>query len=220
VFHYGEATSRLNFKPSEVAFLASPSPDLSNHPRVAKIHVLVSPSNYLTLKPLYSRIPGVTIEPFKLHPKDLNIGTMLTLMSVDTTESAPLYMSQVTKILRDMASKSSKAFDYLEFKRQLANAKLDRKQVDFLTQRLDLLESFLDLQGSSPGPTFEAGTITIMDLSCPFVDVNTACVLFKIGMGMYLESSATTGKLIAVDEAHKVRPPLKDCPMIHPTTAY
>ncbi len=209
VFHYGETTSRLNFKPSEVAFLASPSPDFPNHPRVSKINVLVSPSNYLTLKPLYSQIPGVTVQPFKLRPKDLNIETMLTLMSVDTSESAPLYMSQVTKILRDMASKSSKAFDYLEFKRQMANVKLDKKQVDFLTQRLDLLESFLDLQGSTSGPAFEAGTVTIMDLSCPFVDDNTACVLFKIGMVMYLESSTATGKLIAVDEAHKVRFPFK-----------
>ena len=204
VFHYDEAASHLNFKPSEVAFLASSSAKFPNQPRVSKINVLVSPSNYLSLKPLYTQIPGVTVQPFKLPPKTLNIGTMLTLMSVDTSESAPLYMSQVTKILRDMASKSSKAFDYLAFKRQLAAAKLDRKQIDFLNQRLDLLESFLDLQGSTPGPTFEPGTITIIDLSCPFVDVNTACVLFKIGMAMYLESSPSTGKLIAVDEAHKV----------------
>lgn len=129
-------------------------------------------------------------------------------------------MSQVTKILRDMASKSSKAFDYLAFKRLLADAKLDSKQVDFLTQRLDLLESFLDLQSAHPSPAFEAGTVTIMDLSCPFVDINTACVLFKIGMVMYLESNATTGKLIAVDEAHKVRLLLKYPLTIHPRTPY
>ena len=40
--------------------------------------------------------------------------------------------------------------------------------------------------------------------TCPFVDANTACVLFNIGMGMYLESSYTTGKVVVVDEAHKV----------------
>ena len=204
VFHYGEATSRMNFKPSEVAFLASPSPDFPNHPRVSKIIVLVSPSNYLTLMPTYSQIPGVTVQPFKLLPQNLTIGTMLTLMSVDTSESTPLYMSQVTKILREQASKSKNGFDYLDFKHQLAVAKLDKKQIEFLTQRLDLLESFLDLKGKNPGPAFEAGTVTIMDLTCPFVDVNTACVLFKIGMEMYLESTAMTGKLIAVDEAHKV----------------
>ena len=197
----------MNFKPSEVAFLALSSADFPTHPRVSKVNVLVSPSNYLILNRLYSQIPGVTVQPFKLPPKDLTIGTMLTLMSVDTSESAPLYMSQVTKILREQASKSDRGFDYLDFKRQLNATKLDRKQLEFLNQRLDLLESFLDLKGRIPGPTFEAGTVTIMDLSCPFVDVNTACVLFKIGMEMYLESGPTTGKLIAVDEAHKVRFP-------------
>ena len=211
VFHYDEASSHMNFKPSEVAFLASPNPSFPNQPRVSKINVLVSPSNYLTLQPLYSQIPGVTVQPFKLHPKNLNIDTMLTLMSVDTSGSTPLYLSQVTKILRDMATNSSKAFNYLNFKRQLDATNFDRKQNDFLNQRLDLLESFLDLRNSTPIPAFEAGTVTIIDLSCPFVDVNTACVLFKIGASLYRNSNATTGKLIAVDEAHKVRSPT------HPT---
>ena len=51
---------------------------------------------------------------------------------------------------------------------------------------------------------FEAGGITIVDLSYPFVDVNTACSLFNICMGIYLESNSRTSKIIAVDEAHKV----------------
>ena len=46
--------------------------------------------------------------------------------------------------------------------------------------------------------------MTIIDLSCPFVDANMACVLFNIGISLYLESGLTTGKIIAVDEAHKV----------------
>jgi hypothetical protein len=32
--------------------------------------------------------------------------------------------------------------------------------------------------------------------------------LFKIGVDMYLESGSTTGKVIVVDEAHKVCLPL------------
>ena len=133
---------------------------------------------------------------------------MLTLMSVDQTQAAPLYMGQVTKILREMASESSGNFHYLDFKRRLDNVDLDRKQRDFLNQRLDLLESFLDLEDSTASPTFEAGGVTIIDLSCPFVDANLACILFKIGMDMYLESGSTTGKVIVVDEEHKVCLPL------------
>ena len=157
---------------------------------------------------MYSQISGVTVQFFKLRSKDLNIDIMLILMSVDTTDSTSLYISQIIKILRDMTFTSFKEFDYLNFKRQLVNAKLNRKQIDFLNQRLNLLESFIDLQGTNLGSAFEAGTVTILDLSCPFVDVNIACVLFKIGMIMYLKFSATTGKLIAVDEAHKVFKPL------------
>lgn len=171
---------------------------------MTSVNVLVSPSNYLYLRPLYEQIPGVTVQPFKLRPRDLNIGTMLTLMSVDQTQVAPLYMGQVTKVLREMASQSSGNFHYPDFRCRLDKVDLDRKQREFLNQRLDLLESFLDLEDSTASPAFEAGGVTIIDLSCPFVDANLACILFKVGMDMYLESGSTTGKAIAVDEAHKV----------------
>ncbi|KAL2066032.1 hypothetical protein VTL71DRAFT_2103 [Oculimacula yallundae] len=203
VFNFAEYTSNSSFRPCELAFLASPSPELRTRLGTKKISVLVSPSNFLSMKALYTQIPGVKVDPFKLQPKDLNISTMLTLMSVNKTEAAPLYMGIVTKILRDMASKTADGFDYLEFRRQLDDAGLDRKQTEFLTQRLDLLESFLDLDGSTSSPDFSAGEITIIDLSCPFMDASTACVLFKVGMGLYLESDSMVGKVIVLDEAHK-----------------
>jgi hypothetical protein len=133
-----------------------------------------------------------------------NIATMLTLMSVDHTQAAPLYLGTVTKVLREMAAQSSGSFIYPEFRRRLDEAGFDRKQLDFLNQRLDLLESFMDLEGATTNPTFNAGEITIIDLSCPFLDASTACVLFKIGIDMYLSSDAATGKVIVLDEAHKV----------------
>jgi hypothetical protein len=204
VFNFAEYSSGSSFRPCELAFLASPGSQLPNHLRVKKVNVLVSPSNYLLLKATYTAIPGVTVQPFMLRPKDLNVGTMLTLMSVDQTQAAPLYMGIVTKILRKMASDAAD-FNYPEFRRRLDDAGLDKKQEEFLNQRLDLLESFLDLDESTTSPSFAAGEITIVDLSCPFVDASTACVLFKIGMGLYLESDPTIGKVIVLDEAHKVR---------------
>ncbi|KAE9375761.1 hypothetical protein N431DRAFT_403720 [Stipitochalara longipes BDJ] len=203
VFNFAEYCSGSSFRPCELAFLASPGSQIPSHLGVKKVNVLVSPSNYLSLKGLYTQIPGVTVQPFKLRPKDLNISTMLTLMSVNQTQAAPLYMGTVTKILRNMASKTAEAFNYPEFRRQLDDAGLDRKQEEFLNQRLDLLESFLDLDGSTTSPTFAAGEVNIIDLSCPFMDASTACVLFKVGMGLYLESDSTVGKIIVLDEAHK-----------------
>jgi len=205
VFNFAEYASSSSFRPCELAFLASPGPQLPHRLGVKKVNVLVSPSNYQSLKALYTQIPGVTVQPFMLRPKDLNISTMLTLMSVSQTQAAPLYMGIVTKILRNMASEAVGSFNYPEFRRRLDDAGLDKKQEEFLNQRLDLLESFLDLDGSTTSPTFAAGEITIIDISCPFVDASTACVLFKIGMGLYLESDSTTGKAIVLDEAHKVR---------------
>lgn len=205
VFNFAEYTTEFAFRPSEAVFLAAPSQSLKTPFRARKVKVLVSPSNYRTLGAAYSQIPGVSVEPFKLQSKDLNVGIMLTLMGIDQSQGSPLYMGTVTKILRRMAMDLSEDFNYLEFRRRLDEAGLDRNQMVFLEQRLDLLESFLDLEGSTSSPTFEPGEVTIMDLSCPFVDASTACVLFKIGMGMFLGSDAASGKVIFVDEAHKVR---------------
>ena len=60
-----------------------------------------------------------------------------------TFSPSPLYVGQITKILREMASTSRKGFDYIEFKRRLQGSKLSRAQQGPLQQRLELLDSFL-----------------------------------------------------------------------------
>jgi hypothetical protein len=130
---------------------------------------------------------------------------MLALMSVDQSEATPLYMGQITRILRELAATSPAEFNYNAFKSALESCTLARSQRVPLQQRLDLLESFLDLEDSAIDYSFEAGSLTIIDLSCPFIDSSTACVLFDICMGLYLEFNPTIGKIIAMDEAHKVR---------------
>ena len=204
VFHFSQYTSNRSFRPCEAAFLACPSRQFPSLPCVAPVNILVAPSNYHNLQASYAQIPGVNVQPFKLRPRDLNISSMLTLMAVDQSQSAPLYIGQITKILREMASTSSNGFDYARFKRHLQGSKLSRGQQGPLQQRLGLLESFLVLDDTTPSWHFESGGATVIDLSCPFVDANMACVLFNIGMSLYLESELTTGKIIAVDEAHKV----------------
>jgi hypothetical protein len=236
-FQYEECNSRLSFRPSEAAFLAvlgelrsSASDKTIVAPKkLPLVTVFAAASNFSCLSALYSQIPGVEVRPFRLRPADLTVGTMLTLMAVDRTDSGPLYVSQVTRILREMATESAPGtFDYGDFKRRLDAAGLAWQQREFLKQRLELLESFLDLSppssllpslsasassdtdkfnarcGSPLAQAFKPGSLTIIDMSCPFVDANTACVMFKIGMEMFLESAGDVGKVIAVDEAHKV----------------
>ncbi len=53
--------------------------------------------------------------------------------------------------------------------------------------------------------SFEPGSLTIVDLSCPFVDDSAACVLFNICLALFLEKRNGVSRVIALDEAHKVR---------------
>ncbi len=44
----------------------------------------------------------------------------------------------------------------------------------------------------------------IVDLSCPFVDGNAACALFDICLELLLEDRSNVGRIVALDETHKV----------------
>ena len=74
-----------------------------------------------------------------------------------------------------------------------------------LEQRLVLLKTFV---ASTPvvdkKPRFKSGQLTIVDLSDPFVDPASACSLFEIVTRMFIRAEVNTGKVLVVDEAHKV----------------
>lgn len=55
--------------------------------------------------------------------------------------------------------------------------------------------------------SFEPGSLTIVDLSCPFVGEDLACVMFNTVMAIFLERRHECGRIIALDEAHKVPSP-------------
>lgn len=214
VLHYGEFSSKSSFNPCEAAYLSRPNPDAPADAKLRAVTVYVSPSNYANLKSCYAEIPGVKVKQFRIRSQDLTVGTMLALMSVSQTSAQPLYMGQVTMIMRSMAENNS--FDYLKFKRRVLDLDLTEIQKAPLRQRLDLLESFLDLTPQAELIEFNPQEMVILDLSCPFVDANLACILFNIAVGMYLEASKDTGKLIAVDEAHKY---MNDSPAARSLTA-
>jgi hypothetical protein len=70
-------------------------------------------------------------------------------------------------------------------------------------QRLSLLESFLE--HNSAKARFKAGEVTIVDLTDPFIDAAGACSLFEIITRLFIRAEVGTGKVLVVDEAHKVR---------------
>jgi cation transport regulator ChaB len=132
-------------------------------------------------------------------------------------------MQVVNKVLREMAEEG-KELTFSAFKYQLNSQNFAKGQSGPLNMRLRLLESFLDIDHDdffSPWAPrrsntnrekttgnvaweFKKGTLTIIDLSCPFVDENDACALFNICLGIFLERRDKGGRIIALDEAHKV----------------
>ncbi|KXJ90572.1 hypothetical protein Micbo1qcDRAFT_164147 [Microdochium bolleyi] len=229
VFHYGTFTSDSSGIPCEAAYLAS-NPDI-------KVRVLCAPTNLETMKRTYDCIRNVTVEALQLDEHDLNTQRMLELMGAKD-QGLPLYLHVFQRILRNMRVQQQKTFldglpgrfEYAEFRRQVTKETLTTQQNSFLQQRLDTLESFMVLkQTATLGPSgplsatrgkidaaresgtdwqLQPGQLTIVDLSCPCVTQEQACLLFNICLSLSLEKHASSGtaalgKIIALDEAHK-----------------
>ena len=117
-------------------------------------------------------------------------------------------------MLREMATESAgrRGLDYQKFRNKLKDKGFTDKQLEPLSLRLELLESFM-LMGAAKMEAkdrkhdpwqFKPGSLTIVDLSCPFVDESMACVLFDICLSLFLEQKGSTALVVALDEAHKV----------------
>ncbi len=142
----------------------------------------------------------------------------------------------VCKILRSMAMKSryDTGLSYKDFKDRLKLENFNEGQRAMLNTRLQLLESFMFPSGllakkngnaqriewlneddarerakiAKAGIwSFQPGSLTIVDLSCPFVDESAACAMFNICLALFLEAREEAGRIVALDEAHKVRSP-------------
>ena len=88
-----------------------------------------------------------------------------------------------------------------------------------LEQRMALLESFMSKSRLREKQTkrFSAGQITIVDLSDPFIDPASACGIFEIILRLFVRAKVDTGKVLVVDEAHKVGFP---CSILHLVCSY
>lgn len=212
VMHYDNFTNDTTTQLCEAAYLCS-----SGIP----VNVLVCPSNIWTMKRLYKSLPGLppganrpNVMPLYLTTKQLNISRILKLMAVDpSSDNTPLYMEVVINIVRQMAMEGP-GFAYHEFRRRLTEVKWAAGQEVPLKLRLQLLDTFLApstlTETSRPAQAeediwaFAPGSLTIVDLSDPFMASEDACALFSICLSIFMEDRGTCGRVVAVDEAHKV----------------
>ncbi|KAI6747505.1 hypothetical protein HG530_015864 [Fusarium avenaceum] len=143
----------------------------------------------------------------------LNISRILKMMAVDPTgKGAPLYMETVMRIIREMAMEGQQ-FTYTMFRERLSATTWLRDQETSLKIRLQLLDTFLtsSLTPSMTKPAaaeqdpcdFQPGTLTIVDLSDPFLTSDDACSLFSVCLSIFLEGRDRCGRVAALDEAHK-----------------
>lgn len=184
-----------------------------------KVNVLVSRSNYHALSAIYKNAVGAThedllnVQPLVLQSHDLTAERMHRLMAFAEGETAvPLYMEVIMRILREMAI-TGMPFSYATFKDNLDKEGLQPGQKVMMNMRLNLLQSFLDpscMKASKKTSskksnllTTSPGTLTIVDLSDPFLDAGTTCTLFDILLSIFLSSRPDSGLLVCLDEAHK-----------------
>ena len=206
VFHLGASQGGMHL-PCESAFLGKSNTDHPNYN--IPINVLVSPSNIKPMRKVYAET-GATVIPLYISTKDLNCPRMFSLMHVTEDEKVPLYIQVVQQILRSMGNEE---FNYKAFKRYLTekSSEFTAQQQAPLNLRIQLLESILlECQKGKVGTSgsikkyFKQGVITIVDLTDPFLNAASASALFDIVLSLYLETEISTGKLLVLDEAHKV----------------
>ncbi|RYP15833.1 hypothetical protein DL767_010277 [Monosporascus sp. MG133] len=211
VMHYDSYSNHNTTQVCEAAYLCS---------SCIPVTVLVSPSNIWAMKRLYSNLPGLApggsqpkVVPLYLDEHQLDVSRILKLMAVDpAADRTPLYMEVVMNIVREMAMEGS-PFTYTKFRKRLADTPWVRGQETPLNLRLQLLDSFITPSpmtkstrpASSPGNiwAFEPGSLTIVDLSDPFISSDEACTLFSICLSIFLEKRHRCGRIVALDEAHK-----------------
>ncbi|KAF7983973.1 hypothetical protein HWV62_18412 [Athelia sp. TMB] len=202
VLHYGQggATSR----PSEAAWVGVSQTKGVKPPPVS---VYVCPSSLKTMTGIYAPLgKNIAVLPLYFNEDELDAESFLSLMSVDE-KSAPLYMRIVLSILRDLGEN----FTYSGFQIKLNERKrtFHDNQIVGLEQRMTLLEAFMarrdprDRRPPVPSRRFAAGRLTIIDLTDPFMEPNSACGLFEIITRLFIRADVRTGKVLVVDEAHK-----------------
>lgn len=212
VLHYDNYASYSSAQICEQAYICS-----SGIP----VTVLVSPSNIWSMKRLYENLPGMKpgaprpkVLPLYLDEDRLDIQTILKLMAVDpTVKDPPLYMEVVMNIARELAMEGE-GFSYSEFRKRISNVQWMRGQDTALNLRLQLLDTIIapspTTKTTRPAPakeniwSFEPGTLTIVDLSDPFFSSEDACTLFSICLSIFLEERHKCGRVVVLDEAHKV----------------
>ena len=120
-------------------------------------------------------------------------------------KQTPFYVSPPRPLFADTKAgrKSEHAWDGQQEEDKL---RFDQDKLRFDQERLEREEARFETKAKTW--SFPPGSLTIVDLSCPFVDDSAACALFTICLELFLENRGDVGRVVALDEAHKVYQPI------------
>jgi hypothetical protein len=202
VLHVGETGGSA--APCEVAYLGI---SLVNNAKPPPVVVYVTPSSLKRMRRVYSCLGNnIEVKPLLFSLVELDAAAFLSLMAVNSSDNAPLYMQTVLGILRELGDD----FTYSEFMTRIEEKYMNTAQRAGLNQRLDLLQTFTQSPSEARSIStveeeqrFASGRVTIVDLSDPFVDPAMAGVIFEICIRLFQKADVDTGKVLVVDEAHK-----------------
>lgn len=180
----------------------------------------------------------VEVRPLLFQDQELTIEHIRDLMAFgDASSGVPLYLEVIQTLLRRILRVDRK-MSVQKFLDNVGDERFAPSQQSMLDQRLNLLKTFSatttpliveqdfpNLRGKAlkhkkteQGVSFEGdcirvekGTLTIVDLSDPFVDPNTACTLFNICLSIIIKrhkeaveaQRISKGFIVTLDEAHK-----------------
>ena len=204
-FHWDEFTGAETTQFCELAYFCT---------KGIEVQVLVSPANYTTMRDLYKNLPGLPpgatkpdVQPLKFLPSQLSIDSILALMSVSEQNATPLYVSVISRMLREMAikRKGKSGIDYKLFRNQVDKYPFTDGQRQMIDMRLQMLDEFVDKTAKPADDVWSCkpGTLTIVDLSSAFVQAGDACVLFWLCLNFFMAGRGENGRVVILDEAHK-----------------
>ena len=107
---------------------------------------------------------------------------------------------------RTMLNSRIKLLRSFFLKPETGRAQKGRKKARDSQEDMDqaTIDDYLNKYSDTTIWNFNPGELTIVDLSCPFVEEGAACALFNMCLELFQEGREDVGRLVALDEAHKV----------------
>jgi hypothetical protein len=175
-------------------------------------NLFVMKTFYFNIWDLSFDISQSTVQSFYMSQRYLNAERLMTLMiASNSNKQISFYLQTILQILQKMTreQKFKSKIDYIIFKNRILSKSLSSDQLASLSLCLNSLKSFIEVDNNNNNNNnndwiHHSENLTIVDLSCSFVDSDIVCELFDMCLDVFLEQRMNIDRVIVLNEAHKV----------------